>query len=304
MRCGSSSGGACGYRSGSVGRGVDRRHRGGQRSGRHVAFWRRQNGGLPQASGARRPRPVVARAARHRGETAPGRARSRPCVAYVPTRVGRASRVGVATTRHWAGIPQLDPAIAQFGTLPNDRRLDLDRPPDGPGCGALTYGESRPHRPVQLEHRERCEVCGEPPLRAAPRVRTAGAVKGARRLEGSAARAGSSVRSVTPRRRAWRVPFRPFHAPRRRSDPVPWEALTEAAPGPGCLAANLPGDLTWKYSGRLRLRWYSNIQIALYYRYRRRLTYSRAVLIPRSRRPDAFDELSVRCAESGPGGGP
>jgi hypothetical protein len=55
MRCGSSSGGACGYRSGSVGHGADRRHRRGQRAGRHGQVRRRQDGGLPQASRARRP---------------------------------------------------------------------------------------------------------------------------------------------------------------------------------------------------------------------------------------------------------
>ena len=70
MRRGSSAGGVCGYRQGSVGRGVSRRHRRGQRSGRHAALRRRQNRWLPQVAGACRPRSAHVRAAGVRAASA------------------------------------------------------------------------------------------------------------------------------------------------------------------------------------------------------------------------------------------
>ena len=59
MRRGSPAGGACGHRSG-IGRSlVGRRHRGGQRPGRHAEARRRQDRRLSAASGAGRPRPAT-----------------------------------------------------------------------------------------------------------------------------------------------------------------------------------------------------------------------------------------------------
>jgi hypothetical protein len=85
MRCGSSSGGVCGYRSGSVGGGVGRPRRGGQRAGRHGEVQRGRTVAT-EGFGARQPRPArTACSAR----TAPGSALSAP---------GAASRWGVNTT--------------------------------------------------------------------------------------------------------------------------------------------------------------------------------------------------------------
>jgi hypothetical protein len=92
LRCGSSSGGVCGYRSGSVGRSVGRGHRGGRRAGRHGAFRRRQNRRLRQVAGARRPRPADARAS----------SSGQPAL-YVATRDGlRGPECRTSTRRAWA----------------------------------------------------------------------------------------------------------------------------------------------------------------------------------------------------------
>jgi hypothetical protein len=123
----SSGGEGCGYRQGSVGRLVGRRHRGGQRARRPVAFRRRENRQLQAAWGARRPRARRASAARAHGQP----------TLYVVTREGL----------RWAGLPYVDPARLNSATV--------------------RHWAVCPRLAVVLERAEGCVVWGEPRVRAA-----------------------------------------------------------------------------------------------------------------------------------------
>jgi hypothetical protein len=128
VRCRSLSGGVRGYRSGSVGGALGRRHRGGQRAGHVGQVRRRQDRRLSSPRRARRPRLASARAPRVR----PAGALRRD-----------GGRRGVRRARR-----------ARSG--PDQRRERL-------------HWVVRARLAVVLERRERCEVWGEPRLRAAER---------------------------------------------------------------------------------------------------------------------------------------
>jgi hypothetical protein len=158
---------------------VDRRHWGGQRSGRHGEIRRRQNRRLPQL------RALVDHGLLTRARLVYGQ----PAL-YVATRKGLAragmpqidpARVGVATTRHWAVCARLAVVleacerIEVWGELRlRAAEVEADRAVASAQLGHLPDGRPRLRRP---------DLVLFPPDTAPVAVEAELSVKGARRLE-------------------------------------------------------------------------------------------------------------------------
>jgi hypothetical protein len=126
----------------------------GQRAGRHVAFWRRQDGGLSQVAGARRPRPAVARAPRVRPAGA---------VCRDP---GGAGVGGDAAARSGAGRSVDDSALGAVRAARRPAQAH-ERRRRGVGRAAAARGRarSRPRdrqRPTRDAARRPAPVCAAP----------------------------------------------------------------------------------------------------------------------------------------------
>ena len=218
MRRSSSADVACGYRQGSVGRGVGRGHRSGVRSGRDGSF------GLGRTVGYRRLRALVVTAYSHARAWCTG---SRRCTSRRAR--GSRGRTWRRSTRPVWGVD--DQALGRVRPAGGDPRARARRR-GGVGGAAITRGRAagRPgggERGAGSAARRSAEVAPSGPGAVSPGAATPVAVevelsvKASRRLQAICCAWGrcrlvSEVRYYAPPQVAWRVRFPvPFRSPRR-----------------------------------------------------------------------------------------